>query len=206
MAQLLSYALTTEADVKETLGIASDDHSYDNLIVRSINRATEMIEGWCGRRFKLTTYTDELYDATYDNQLVLRNFPVTSLTSLSARDTTLNSGSFDAIDSENYFLDASAGILDAVSNFWGSYDQWEVTYTAGYATIPSDLAEATAALAAYFVGNDPATGVGIASKREGSRQVTYFDHRSTSDTSLFTQLGILPTLERYSSPALGSGR
>lgn len=206
MADLLSYALCTLADVKETLGVASSDTSWDNIIKRKINQATELIEGWCGRRFKETTYTDELYDATHDRQLVLRNYPVTSSVTLSARDTTLNEGDFDTIDSENYFVDANAGVLDGISNFWGSFDQWRVTYTAGYATIPSDLAEACATLAAHLVGNDPAVETGVASKREGSRQITYFDHRSSTTDGLFVQLGIMPTLERYSVQALGSGR
>ncbi len=206
MASLVAYALCTKEDVKETLGIASSDTSWDNFIIRKINQATEIIEGWCGRRFKQTTYTDEYYDATHDQQLVLRNYPVTTLASLSARDTTLNEGSFDTIDSENYFLDGNAGILDAVSNFWGGYDQWKVTYTAGYSVIPNDLAEACATLAGYLTVNDPATQTGISAKREGSRQVSYFDHRSSTNDGILTQLGILPTLERYSTPALGSGR
>lgn len=206
MADLLSYALTSLGDVKELLGIDSSDQSWDNLIRRKINQATEMIEGWCNRRFKSTAYTAEMYDATQDNQLVLRNYPVIAFTSLSARDTTLNSGSFSVIDSDQYFVDTNAGVVDAVSSFWGQYDQWSVTYTAGYATIPSDLQEACATLAGYLTVNDPSQQTGVASKREGSREVRYFDHRSSSDDGLFAQLGILPTLERYSSPALGSGR
>lgn len=206
MATLVDYALTTVADVKETLGIASSDSTWDNLIKRKINQATEIIEGWCNRRFKSTTYTDELYDATHDGQLLLRNYPVISFTSLSARDTTLNEGSFDTVDSEHYFVDANAGVIDAVSAFWGGYDQWRVTYTAGYATIPADLAEAAATLAAYLTTSDPSATLGISAKKEGSREVKYFDHRSTKGDSVFTQLGILPTLQRYSSPTLGSGR
>ncbi len=205
MASLVSYALCTLADVKETLGIASSDNSWDNIIIRKINQATEIIEGWTGRRFAQTTYTSELYDASADNQLILKNRPVSAV-SLGARDTTMNSGSFDTIPTDQYFVDSTAGIIDAVSSFWGSYDQWSVTYTAGYATIPADLAEACATLAAYMTSNDPSTQTGISSKREGSRQVTYFDHRSSTNDSLFTQLGIIPTLERYSVPALGSGR
>lgn len=208
MATLLSYSLCSVDNVKETLGIASSDSSWDNLIIRKINQATEIIEGWCNRRFLETIYTDELYDATYDRQLVLRQYPVTSTTTfaLAARDTTLNEGSFDSVDSEQYFIDRKGGIVDAVSDFWGGYDQWRVTYSAGYATIPADLAEACATLAAYLVTNDPATQTGVSSKREGSREIHYFDHRSSSTEGILVQLGILTTLERYGAPALGSLR
>lgn len=209
MATLVSYALTTLADVKETLGIASSDSSWDNLIIRKINQSTEMIEGWCQRRFKETTYTDELYDATYDRQLQLRNYPVTSTATfaLSARDTTLNQDSFDSVDTDQYFIDRNAGIIDAVSSFWGSFDQWKVTYSAGYATIPSDLQEACATLAAYLTVNDPSAHTGIESMREGSREIRYSDVTfGGANSDLFADLGILPTLQRYSVQPLGSGR
>lgn len=209
MAELVDYALTTLEDVRETLGIASGDLSWDNLIKRKINQATEIIEGWCQRRFVDTTYTDELYDATHDNQLTLRNYPVTTTATfaLSARDTTLNQDSFDSVDSEQYFLDRNAGVIDAVSSFWGSYDQWKVTYSAGYTTIPSDLAEACATLAGFLTVNDPASQTGIDMMREGAREVRYRDISFGGENSdLFADLGILPTLQRYSVPALGSGR
>lgn len=195
MASLLSYALTNVADVKEQLGIESSDSTYNNLIIRKINQATEIIEGWCSRRFAVTTYTDELYDASHTGQLQLRQFPLTTSTiTLKARDTTINTGSFDTIDTDQYFVDANTGIIDAISSFWGSFDQWSVTYTAGYVTIPSDLAEACCTLASYFMANDPATSMSISSKHEGQRSISYF---SGSNEKLFERLGIRFTLDRY---------
>lgn len=210
MASLSSYALTNLADVKETAGIASGDTSWDNLIIRKINQSTEMIEGWCNRRFLATDYV-EYYDSTYSEQLILRQYPVINLTTIEARDTTLNDSSFNTVVSDMYFTDTNAGIIDAVSQFWGKYDQWRVTYRAGYATIPYDLAEACATLASYLAVNDPSQTAGIARKREGAREIQYGNARFvTPDTSgaevLFTELGILPTLQRYSSQALGSLR
>lgn len=209
MAAPLAYALTTKEDVKETLGIASSDTSWDNIIIRNINRATEIIEGWCNRRFKETTYTDQLYDASGERQLSLRQFPITDTTPfvLKSRDTTMNENSFDTIDADLFFLDRQAGIVDAVATFWGRVDQWSVTYSAGYATIPSDLAEACAALAAYLTVNDPSLTVGISRKKEGAREVQYgggmrFTGSSNTREALFAELGILPTLDRYAYHAV----
>lgn len=200
MASLLSYALTSVADVKETMGIASSDTSWDNLITRKINQATEMIEGWCNRRFAATNYTDELYDATWTQQLILRQRPVITFTSLAGRDTTLNEGSFDTVDASEYFIDEEAGLVNAVSSFWGRYEQWQVTYRAGYETIPSDLAEACATLAAYLAGSDPSSTTNIRRKKEGARELEYGQNNFASMDEMFTQLGILTTLHRYGAP------
>lgn len=196
MATLLAYALCTVEDVKEILGIESGDTSKDNLIKRKINQATEVIEGYTFRRFKQTTYTDEVYDASGTDQLILRQAPVTTLTSLSARDSSLNTDDFTSIDTDQFFVDSNAGTLDGLSTFYGGYGRWKVTYTAGYATIPSDVAEACAVLAAYYVANDPSTSANVIRKREGSREIEYAQQASTSD-ELFDQLGIKPTLDRY---------
>lgn len=207
MADLLPYALTTLQDVKESLGIASSDLTWDNLIKRKINQATEIIEGYCGRRFKATNYTDEEYDGTWTDQLVLRNFPVISFTGLSARDSSLNQGDFDTINSEHYFVDNNSGIIDSVAgSFYGSYNRWRVTYRAGYETIPSDLQEACAILASYLTINDPGSNTGIASKKEGQREVTYHNLNSSAQIDMFELLGIQPTLDRYAGVSLSGIR
>lgn len=197
MADLLSYALCSVSDVKELLGIASSDTSKDNLIKRKINQATELIEGYTGRRFKSTTYTDEVYDGSGTRELVLRNYPVSNLT-LKGRDGSENNPSTSTVDTSQYFIDANSGILKALSSFYGTYDRWLVTYTAGYTTIPYDLQEACATLAAHLVGNITSTDSGQTVKRktEGSRSVEYFDSTSNTANS-FADLGIDDTLDRY---------
>jgi len=205
MASLLSYALTNVPDVKETMGIASSDLTWDNIITRAINQGTEMIEGWCGRRFQATDYV-EYYDASYSQQLILRQYPIISLTSIEARDTTLNNNSFNTVTTDQYFVDNNAGVIDAISFFWGKYDQWRITYRAGFATIPSDIAEACATLASYFAGTDPSQVAGVVLKREGSREIRYSQQGYKSPEDLFTQLGIAATLQRYGTQALGTLR
>ncbi len=164
MADLLSYALTSVADVKESLGIASGDSSKNNIITRKINQATEIIEGYCNRRFKATDYT-EYYDGSLGDQLVLRHRPVNSVTTLSVRISSINEDIFDVIDPDQYFIDTTAGILDAVDTFYGSYNRWKIVYNAGYTTIPADLAEAAATLAAFMVENG-GTGQSIKRKKK----------------------------------------
>lgn len=196
MATLVDQALTSVADVKELLGIASGDNTKNNLIIRKINQATLMIENYTGRRFKLTTYTNEEYDATGTNQLILRQRPVTSISSLSMRDTNLNEEGFDTTDTELYFLDANAGVLDLNFYFTGNWNRARVTYTAGYTTIPEDIQEAAAELAAHLVKHTSGTSTGVKRQSEGQRSVEYFE---ASGASTIAKLGLDEILDSYAN-------
>lgn len=202
MASLLSYALTSLSDVKESLGIASGDTSKDNLIIRKINQATIAIENYCGRRFKETTYTNELYFGTNTNQLILRNRPITATQTfgLNIRDTSLNQNSFEAIDTTLYFADANSGVIDLDFRAIGQAGRYQVTYSAGYPTIPADLAEACASLAAYYVTNAAGTQVGSALKKEGQRELRYANNNNLlSFDNIIAQLGIDSIINSYAN-------
>lgn len=198
MADLLSYALTTVADVKESLGISSGNNSKNNLIIRKINQATLMIEGYCGlstdHHFKQTTYTNEEYDGSGSNALILKMSPVSSLTSFQNRATSENQDDWDDIETEHYFLDSAAGVIDLLFTQTNNFNKYRLTYTAGYSTIPADLAEACATLAAYLVENST-PGSAIKSKQEGSRSIEYAV--SLSEKDIFEQLGIEDMVNKY---------
>lgn len=202
MASLLSYALTSVSDVKELLDIPSSDTTKDNLIIRKINQATLMIENYTNRRFALTTYTDELYDGSGTDQIVLRQHPVTALTSLKVRDTELNNNDFDAIETDRYYINENAGIISGLSSFYGGYEKWSVTYTAGYLTIPADIAEAAAMLAAHLASSGSlSSGQSVKRMTEGSRSVEYQDNTSSSG-SLIIELGLDDILAPYVNTAV----
>lgn len=209
MATLLSYALTTVADVRAIPGM--DSSISDDYIIRKINQATEMIEGYCGRRFKATDYT-EYYDGSGIDELLLRNFPVNSVTSIGGRDTSLNEDDFNTVDANQYFTDLDAGTIEAVSSFYGGWDRWKVVYNAGYTTIPADLAEACATLAAYLVNNDASSTAGVTQKKEGTREIHYGDTKvqygsdPASANNIITQLGLQVTLDRYAEIVISGQR
>jgi hypothetical protein len=200
MATLLSYALSTVADVKESLGIDAGDTSKDNMIIRKINQATLFIENYCSlsrdHHFKSTTYTNEQYDGVSKNTIVLKMRPIITLSSFQGRSAVTSDGSFTDIESELYFTDLSAGVLELLFNTTNSWNMYQVTYTAGYATIPSDLAEACVTLACYYVENS-ASGTAVKKKQEGSRSIEYFQASANSNDSLVDQLGLDDLLSRY---------
>lgn len=200
MATLLDFALVSVADVKESLGISAGDTSKDNLITRKINQATLYIESYCGlardHHFKQTTYTNEEYDGGTGNTTVLRMRPVSTISSFQVRDSNASDGSFDDVESELYFSDLSAGIIESNVNAFGGWNRYRVTYTAGYDPIPADLAEACATLASYYTENS-ASGTAVKKKQEGQRSIEYFDSQGTGDGSVIDQLGLDEVLSRY---------
>jgi len=198
MAELLSYALTNLSDVKESLGLASGDNSKNNLIIRKINQATEMIEKYCGgRRFKATDYTGQEYDSTNSDQLILKQYPVNSFTILQYRDSVLNDNAWDTVNADEYFVDTDSGVIDLLFVAVGKWNQYRATYNAGYDTIPADLAEACVTLACYLVDNAQ-SGTGVKSKQEGGRKIEYFDVNAQNGGSIFSQLNLDDTLDTYS--------
>lgn len=196
MTALNSWALTTEADVKESLGITGT--SQDNLIRRKINQATDMIEAFCGKNngqhFASTTYTNEEYDGTGTNQLILRNAPVISLSNFSERNTTENDNDWTTIESRDYFVDLTAGVIDCRFGILPYWNLYKVTYVAGFTTIPSDLAEACVMLSCALV-ESASTGASVKKKTQGPKTIEYYD--SVQGESLITQLGIDDMLQRY---------
>lgn len=205
MASLLSYALTTVADVKESLGIDAGDTTKDNLIIRKINQATEVIESFCnlsnGHHFKSTTYTNEVYDGSGD-QIVLKMRPVTSVSSFQYRD---GESTYSDVESELYYLDGNAGTLDGLFTQNRTWSAYRVTYIAGYTTIPSDLAEACAMLASYYVENG-SSGTAIKRKKEGQREIEYFSPTGGStggSSSIIEDISLDDVLNRYVRYTLG---
>lgn len=200
MADLLQYALTNVSDVKETLGIDSGNTAKDNLIKRKINQVTEAIEAYCllpvDHHFKETEYTNEEYDSTGVDTLSLKMRPVTTFTTLESRDTNLNENDWTTVDSEFYFVDKPSGVLQFNFTAVGRHKRFRATYTAGYETIPADLSESAVTLAAHLI--DHATsGFGVKRKKEGQREIEYFDSSSGNDSSLIKQLGVDEMLDRY---------
>jgi len=130
---LLSYALTNLARVKTFLGISGT--SDDTLLTSLINTCTEFIENYCDRRFKQTAYTNELYNGSGINKLLLKNYPVdeNSTFKLEKRSSDLNEDDWDEVDTEYYHIHYEKGIVENVRNIFERYPRhYRITYTAGY--------------------------------------------------------------------------
>ena len=204
MASLLSYALCAVSDVRDTPGFPAVSAISDNYIIRKINQATEMIESYCDRRFASTVYTDEPHDGSLTDQLTLQQYPISNVT-LKARSSVLNQASTNTIDTDLYFINSEAGTIGAVRTFYGHFDRWLVSYTGGYATIPSDLSEACATLAAYLCLNALTPWQLAKRKQEGGREIEYLPGNSNL-VGVIQQIGIDSILDPYAKVNISGNR
>lgn len=154
-------ALCNIDDVKILAGIPDTDTSQDARLELLINVVSSQIETYCGRTFALTTYT-ETYSPSNRQMLILRNFPVVSVSSLTNDGATFVQGT-DYIFSPEY---ANNGMLYREQGWTGTAVSREyltsdpvsmkriinIVYAAGYAVIPQDLQYACQliVLAAYM--------------------------------------------------------
>jgi hypothetical protein len=131
-------ALTTLARVKEYLSIATDDTADDLLLTRLIGSASSAIEVYCSRVFASATY-NEVRDGTGTRKMVLRNFPVTAVSSV-----TINGRSIpqrpSPLSSGYTFDDLRVALTGHV--FDEGVDNVQISYTAGLAAVPADVEQA----------------------------------------------------------------
>lgn len=158
---LLSYALTTVARVKARLTITVSAH--DTVLMYLINGATDFIEGECNRRFKETTYTNEVYSIPNAGNgfLVLKQFPISTVSSLQFRAGLKSNPNWTEFVTDTWELmeDGAPGIIQIYGAFIQGLNSVRVTYTAGYKinfsnygdmtthTLPADLTDLTERLA-----------------------------------------------------------
>lgn len=151
-------AIATTANYKTYAGITAS--TWDAQLGVIIPAVQAEMERYCGRVFDTASYT-EYHDGCFANQLVLKNTPITALTSVALVGTD---GTESTVDSTTYTYDADSGVVSfkRVSRGLVTVDDWgypenygsgespnfgagfrnvKVVYTAGYSsgTMPADL-------------------------------------------------------------------
>lgn len=130
---LNANALTTVARLKTFIGISSA--TYDTELERIVNAVSQFVQNYCDRTFVKTTYTNEIYDGTGSDRLLLKQYPVstTDTFTLEQRTSNQNTASWDAVDSESYYVQYTRGTVETTG--WHFADlprHYRITYTAGY--------------------------------------------------------------------------
>jgi hypothetical protein len=133
-------SLVTDANYKYYLGV-SQSETITNNITPLISAAEKRVKEFLNRDLEWQVYTDELYDGSGCNRLILRQFPVICVTSIQEYGG-IDSGNTEdwdtLVEHTNYnrlIIPTSAYevILDGY-NFLKSYQNYKVTYYAGYTT------------------------------------------------------------------------
>jgi hypothetical protein len=124
--------LDTLANVKARLGITGT--TYDTFLTQQIQLVSDVIEGYCRRKFATATWKQNLYkeDNCVVRRFVLFHYPVQEITTLKEDGETA--------DSDTYRLNKPSGTITGVDGrgFFYASDT-EITYVAGYDTIPSPI-------------------------------------------------------------------
>lgn len=146
-------ALTTVAKVKDYIGIASADD--DALLSVLVDRATDLIQTYCDRKFESATYASERYNGRGFSRLYLKQWPLTAVARVavgeqSALEVTSSDGSaYSATvevsdtavltalhggtnDGTNTDLIASYTSLSAMATQIATHTSWTASVVSGY--------------------------------------------------------------------------
>lgn len=195
---LESYALVSLNDLKEVLGETTTDN--DSLLTNIINRATDIIESYCGnRRFTSTSYSNQEYNGTGTEFINARHFPITAVTAYQENNGYVGSTDWDDLQSEYCkYIDTGQGPgqFHYHLGFEKGVCNYRFSYTAGYTTIPHDLQEACFQLCTYIFNNRKTKG--MKSESLGDRSYT----REDKTGNIIEDLGIDLILEKYRIPTI----
>lgn len=180
----VAHAITTTAKVKTYLGISSS--TDDALIDQLVSYATDAIEGFCGnRRFKRTTYTNELYDADGQRDLLLRQWPASAVSAVEYRAGSVSSPSWTAFPADDFLTYLAEGVIGFLAPLPRVRQGVRVTYDAGYLidftaentpashNLPFDLCLVATELAAKLYEGRKA--LGVATMATEGQSVTFAD-------------------------------
>jgi len=155
---------------KETL------YAPNNLYIESlINTATDFMENYCGgRRFKKTTYTDELIDGNGTQMLFTPQMPIISITSIYRHYVFTDD---DLYDSDYYKVYLNEGYIYRNAGWILGMQNIKITYIAGYDFdtdgIPPELENICNTLVSMKY--ESVSKMGIKSEKIGQYSVTYLN-------------------------------
>lgn len=146
------------ADVKDYLGITTT--ATDSVLTTLVNNAGAFIERYCNRVFEQASYT-ETRNGNGASAIFMRNVPIISVQSVSVDGTSVPAAP-DAIsygyifDSNKVYLRGDARINPVTPGIFAGYpptfsrgiQNITIAYTAGYPTVPMDIAQACIELVA----------------------------------------------------------
>ena len=133
--------LVTESRARQNPQLTTADGTALSALIAAASAA---VEQWCAREFTSTAYT-ETHNGTGTCELMLRVFPVTTITKIETLDD-------DAVATEitsGNRVDKRTGLLRlTMEHFPVGHQNVVILYTAGFATIPADVQEAVVQIVA----------------------------------------------------------
>lgn len=166
-----NIALVSLDDVKNLLNMRGSDKDRD--LINLINRVSGDCSAYCNRVFLSATYTEERYDGTGQDELVLKHYPVTAVSEI----IPYKDGDALTVEDDYVIYDADSGIIKLVDGktFPVSTLQIKVTYTAGYAfaSLPYDLVQSVLEAVAHRWKEQDTGRYGVDSVQMDEQQTNY---------------------------------
>lgn len=131
-------ALCTRKQVKDFLGITGVDAVADTKINDLITGVSSIIETYCGRVFELTEHT-EYYDGHGDDTLYTQQSPITTVSGI-WEDVNREWGVDTVFEPSDYIVLEDRVLLKGYY-FNRGKTNIKIIYSAGYETIPADIAQ-----------------------------------------------------------------
>lgn len=149
MATLSSDALISTETLQDYLGVSGElwDSDENDFAINLINAASDRANTLTHRKLASRTHTSVKLDGSGRDIVVLPEYPVTAISELRI-DTAREFGASSIIDSDDYEY-YEDGRLFYPYIFPHARRCVQVTYTAGYTTVPYDLQQAIVEACAY---------------------------------------------------------
>lgn len=168
--------ITSVPACKSFRDIVSGNVEHDAELERLILAVQEWLEGQCNRTFESGTVTEYYNGLEWRDRLMVSRPPLASITNIWDDPLRIYS---TALSSSLYVIDdADAGLIRMDGyTFLRGIRNIKVTYTGGFATIPSDLEEAAIEMvwAAREKGKHNLVGVRSRSVADGNVQYVNLD-------------------------------
>jgi hypothetical protein len=119
--------------MKSYLGIASGNTSYDSFLTEQLVLLTDVITAYCRRNFESATYVQTFYkdENCEAKSISVFQYPLISVTSVVEDGQTLST--------DFYRLNKPSGTIVGQDKVFFRAKQTDVTYVAGFATVPSPV-------------------------------------------------------------------
>jgi hypothetical protein len=153
-------------DVQTYLGLAPTVDAA--LLQQLVTAASGFIQAWLNRTFAITAYT-EMRDGSGGTRLMTANYPVVSVTGVQVDQTVI--AAQPASGQVGYFNDSTSILLYGYC-FNRGQSNIVLQYTAGFATVPFEIAQACIELVALKYKQKDR--VGVSAKTLAAETISFF--------------------------------
>ena len=161
-----------------SVGAGGMGTTADTLLGALITSASTFIGNYLSRQLLSATYT-EIYQGNGQDFMMLRQAPVTAVSSVQWASTTIPAGTAVPL-SPGYYIDANARTLRLISYRFPWRLPVQVSYTAGYADAPVDVQQVCNELVGEAFKRRER--IGQTSKTLGGQETTAFSTKDMNDT------------------------